>query len=59
MILPFTRMLAGPVDFTPGIFNIKFITGDIGMHQNAEEMFDEAERYAGNNQVNTTLAKQA
>jgi len=23
-ILPFTRMLAGPVDFTPGIFNIKF-----------------------------------
>ncbi|MEH0153845.1 glycoside hydrolase family 97 protein [Limibacter armeniacum] len=23
-VLPFTRMLAGPVDFTPGIFNIKF-----------------------------------
>lgn len=22
--LPFTRMLAGPVDYTPGIFNIKF-----------------------------------
>ncbi len=23
-IIPFTRMLAGPVDYTPGIFNIKF-----------------------------------
>jgi alpha-glucosidase len=23
-ILPFTRMLAGPLDYTPGIFNIKF-----------------------------------
>jgi glucan 1,4-alpha-glucosidase len=24
VIVPFTRMLAGPVDYTPGIFNIKF-----------------------------------
>lgn len=24
VIVPFTRMLAGPIDFTPGIFNIKF-----------------------------------
>jgi len=24
VILPFTRMLGGPIDFTPGIFNIKF-----------------------------------
>ncbi|MBW2220142.1 MAG: glycoside hydrolase family 97 catalytic domain-containing protein, partial [Deltaproteobacteria bacterium] len=23
-ILPFTRMLAGPLDYTPGIFNLKF-----------------------------------
>ncbi|UCH65457.1 MAG: glycoside hydrolase family 97 catalytic domain-containing protein, partial [Ignavibacterium sp.] len=23
-IIPFTRMLAGPIDYTPGIFNIKF-----------------------------------
>ena len=23
-IVPFTRMLSGPIDFTPGIFNIKF-----------------------------------
>jgi len=24
LIVPFTRMLSGPIDFTPGIFNIKF-----------------------------------
>ena len=24
LILPFTRMLAGPIDYTPGIFDIKF-----------------------------------
>ena len=24
VIVPFTRMLGGPIDFTPGIFNIKF-----------------------------------
>lgn len=24
VIVPFTRMLAGPIDYTPGIFNIKF-----------------------------------
>lgn len=24
LIVPFTRMLGGPIDFTPGIFNIKF-----------------------------------
>ncbi len=24
VIFPFTRMLAGPIDFTPGIFNLKF-----------------------------------
>jgi glucan 1,4-alpha-glucosidase len=23
-IVPFTRMLAGPIDYTPGIFDIKF-----------------------------------
>ena len=23
-IIPFTRMLAGPIDYTPGIFDIKF-----------------------------------
>lgn len=24
LIVPFTRMLSGPIDFTPGIFNLKF-----------------------------------
>ncbi|MDV7393303.1 glycoside hydrolase family 97 catalytic domain-containing protein, partial [Arthrospira platensis SPKY1] len=24
VIVPFTRMLGGPIDYTPGIFNIKF-----------------------------------
>jgi len=24
LIVPFTRMLGGPIDFTPGIFNVKF-----------------------------------
>ena len=27
-IVPFTRMLAGPLDYTPGIFNLKFEKGD-------------------------------
>ncbi|MBN2173580.1 MAG: glycoside hydrolase family 97 catalytic domain-containing protein, partial [Bacteroidales bacterium] len=39
-ILPFTRLLAGSMDFTPGIFDIK------------------QEKYKGNNQIPTTLAKQ-
>ena len=25
-ILPFTRLLGGPMDYTPGIFDIKFAT---------------------------------
>ena len=28
VILPFTRMLAGPMDFTPGVFDITLETGD-------------------------------
>lgn len=27
-ILPFTRMLSGPMDFTPGVFDLKLNTGD-------------------------------
>ncbi len=41
-IVPFTRMLAGPIDFTPGIFNIKMIPY----------------RKEGEPRVNTTLAHQ-
>ncbi|MEM9324597.1 MAG: glycoside hydrolase family 97 catalytic domain-containing protein, partial [Bacteroidota bacterium] len=32
-IVPFTRMLAGPVDFTPGIFNIKMTPYKDGVSQ--------------------------
>lgn len=42
-ILPFTRGLGGPIDYTPGIFNIKF---------------SEYKATSNDNQVHTTLAKQ-
>lgn len=42
-ILPFTRALGGPIDYTPGIFNIKF---------------DEYKPTPNDHQVHTTLAKQ-
>jgi glucan 1,4-alpha-glucosidase len=42
-VLPFTRLLGGPMDYTPGIFNIKF---------------DEYKTSPNNFQVHTTLAKQ-
>ncbi|NNF35727.1 MAG: glycoside hydrolase family 97 protein, partial [Saprospiraceae bacterium] len=41
-IVAFTRMLAGPIDFTPGVFNIK-LTDRPGEN---------------NNQINTTIAQQ-
>jgi hypothetical protein len=41
-IVPFTRMLAGPIDFTPGIFNIKMSPYRDGTGK----------------QINTTLAQQ-
>ncbi len=42
-VLPFTRLLAGPMDFTPGIFDL--------LYQNNPDA-------RPNNRVNTTLAKQ-
>jgi hypothetical protein len=41
-ILPFTRLLGGPMDYTPGIFEVKM------------NIYDKAKTY----QVHTTLAKQ-
>ena len=41
-IVPFTRMLAGPIDFTPGIFNIEM----------------KPYKTANNSRVNTTVAHQ-
>jgi alpha-glucosidase len=45
-ILPFTRMLAGPMDFTPGIFNMGFN----GLGENSSSKIT--------NRPQTTLAKQ-
>ena len=45
-ILPFTRMLSGPMDFTPGIFDIKF------------KKAGKLRKKGVVNRVNTTLAKQ-
>lgn len=47
-IVPFTRMLAGPIDFTPGVFDIK-------LSQKTPNPVPGAEK---KNQVNTTLAQQ-
>jgi hypothetical protein len=47
-IIPFTRMLAGPIDFTPGVFDIKLTKKTPNPVPGAEKK----------NQVNTTLAHQ-
>lgn len=51
-ILPFTRMLAGPIDYTPGIFDIKF-----KKYKNSLVKWNGDDRYK-NRRVHTTLAKQ-
>ncbi len=47
-IVPFTRMLAGPIDFTPGVFDIKLAKKTPNPVWGAEKK----------NQINTTLAHQ-
>lgn len=47
-IVPFTRMLAGPIDFTPGVFDIKLSKKTPNPNWGAELK----------NQINTTLAHQ-
>lgn len=49
-ILPFTRMLAGPLDYTPGIFDIMLKKHEDIRKKHAGENF--------NRRVHTTLAKQ-
>ncbi len=49
-ILPFTRGLAGPLDYTPGVFDILF--------KNAKNRVKWNDLDDGNSRVNTTLAKQ-
>ncbi|MFA8435152.1 MAG: glycoside hydrolase family 97 protein [Marinifilaceae bacterium] len=50
-ILPFTRMLAGPIDYTPGIFDIKY-----ERYKNSRVKWNSNDQ--GNSRVHTTLAKQ-
>lgn len=49
-ILPFTRNLAGPIDYTPGIFDIQY--------KNAGKRVKWNDHDKGTSRVNTTLAKQ-
>ena len=52
-ILPFTRMLSGPLDYTPGTFDILFLkTKD----SPKRKKWNDLDR--GNSRVHTTLAKQ-
>lgn len=53
LILPFTRMLAGPIDYTPGIFDILYER--IKDNKNHKKWNDLDK---GNSRVHTTLAKQ-
>lgn len=49
-ILPFTRLMGGPMDYTPGVFEIKM------SYYNAQKPFQN--KGAAEYQVHTTLAKQ-
>lgn len=52
-ILPFTRMLAGPLDYTPGTFDILFDnTRNLPTHQKWND------NDKGNSRVHTTICKQ-
>lgn len=50
VILPFTRCVAGPLDYTPGVFDI--------LYKNRKEYTKWNGNDKGNSRVNTTLAKQ-
>lgn len=50
LILPFTRCLGGPMDYTPGTFDI--------LYKNRKEYTNWNGNDKGNSRVNTTLAKQ-
>lgn len=53
VILPFTRLLAGPMDYTPGTFDILF---ENTRHSPQRKKWNDNDK--GNSRVNTTLAKQ-
>jgi alpha-glucosidase len=50
VILPFTRILAGPLDYTPGIFDL--------LYKNTKNRVKWNDLDKGNSRINTTLAKQ-
>jgi len=50
LVLPFTRCLGGPIDYTPGTFDI--------LYKNRKEYTKWNSNDKGNSRVNTTLAKQ-
>lgn len=50
VILPFTRLLAGPMDYNPGIFDL--------LYKNAENRVKWNDLDKGQSRTNTTLAKQ-
>lgn len=53
VILPFTRLLAGPMDYTPGVFDILYTsTRNLPQRQKWNDLDQ------GNSRANTTLAKQ-
>ena len=53
VMLPFTRMLSGPLDYTPGTFDILFLNTKDSPHR---QKWNDQDK--GNSRVNTTLAKQ-
>ena len=53
VMLPFTRLLAGPMDYTPGIFDIMYERAKKSPHRKQWNMKDSKDC-----RINTTLAKQ-
>ena len=53
VMLPFTRLLAGPMDYTPGTFDILF---DNTRNSPQRKKWNDNDK--GNSRVNTTIAKQ-
>jgi hypothetical protein len=57
LILPFTRNLAGPMDFTPGIFDIRFLNS-VNSNYKTLKTSEEKLNYKFKYRVNTTLCQQ-
>lgn len=55
-ILPFTRNIAGPMDFTPGIFDLRFLNTINSDYKLLDE--DKKDSYVFKHRVNTTLSQQ-